>query len=187
MFKKSIALLVLCLGIVSCAAPGAPLGANTEFNPLIGPTGSLVSSWQRRVEHGCADFSANNGAMTVRIAVDPARCDGGPRRSGIYCTTCGPGIFYQHDDSVVVQNYWPWSALDGIVFDSNGAATGMGPCPHSLSSEQLAQLRAVVSEVIARATTDAERSTLRRLDQILATTSGSSLGSAQYGCTLPVA
>jgi hypothetical protein len=44
----------------------------------------------------------------------------------------------------------------------------------------------VVGEVIARATTDEEQSTLRRLDQILATTNGSALGSAQHGCTLPV-
>lgn len=184
MFKKSLAALALCLSIISCAAPGAPLGARSSYNPLVGSMGSVESYWQRRVEHGCADFSTMNGTTTVRISVDPAQC-GGRARGGIYCTRCGPGIFYEGNSSVVVQNYWDWSAVDGIVFDSNGMATGMRPCPHSLSAEQLAQLRVVVSEVNARATSDVERSTLERVTQILAATNGTGLGSAQYGCTLP--
>jgi hypothetical protein len=84
------------------------------------------------------------------------------------------------------QNYWPWTsddAFNGVIFDSNGMGIGVRPCPHSLSPEQLRALRVVAHEALAQATTDLERRTMERIDQILAATNGAALESGQHGCS----
>ncbi len=173
MLKKSVAALLLCLGLVCCAAPaGVPRGANVEFNPVAGPSG-LEWSWQRRVEHGCVDFTAADLdlpelSLSVRLSVDPARC-GGPERTFVRCTPCGPGFLYIGDNYMFFQNYYSWT-------------TEHSHLGSSLSPEQLAALRIVASEALAEATTDLERRTVEHIDQILAATDGAALITAQHGC-----
>jgi hypothetical protein len=182
--QKSIAALVLCLGLVCCASPaGVPQGANVEFDHLA--RSGLEWSWQRRVEHGCADFSTSDGSMAaVRLSVDPAQCGVGGRTLEA-CEGCGRGLIFFAENYMFFQNYWPWTREDsanGPIFNSNGMWIANRPCPHSLSPEQLATVRAVAREALAEATTDLERRTLERIDQILAATNGAALGSGQHGC-----
>jgi hypothetical protein len=188
--EKSIAALVLCLGLVCCAAPaGVPRGASVAFDLKASPSG-LEWNWQRRVAHGCVDFSAadmgwTDPALAVRLSVDPARCGGG-RRTAAVCETCGPGLMYFGDNYMFFQNHYRYTREDGWnapIFDSNGMWVASRPCPYSLSPEQLATMRLVAQEALARATTDLERRKLERIDQILAATDGAALESAQHGCS----
>jgi hypothetical protein len=172
MLKKSIAVLVLALGIACCAAPaGVPRGASVQTSLLNG----TIWSWSRRLEHGCVDWSATDlGGAEVQLSVDPAKCEG------------GPGLHYDAAlDYMEFQNFWPGEPDDGansIIFGSDGMASGIRPCPHTLSPEQLATLRVVAHEALARATTDPERRVLERIDQRIAATNGATLASAQTGC-----
>jgi len=186
---KQCAALALCLGLLCCAAPaGVPRGANVEFDLKAGPSG-LEWNWQRRVAHGCVDFTAADQGLTetshvVRLSVDPARC-GGSERTFVGCERCGPGLWFAGEEYMFFQNYWPWTREDssnGPIFDSNGMWIANRPCPHALSPEQLAQLRLVANEALAQATTDLERRTLERIDRVLAATNGAALESGQHGC-----
>lgn len=170
MLKKSVA-LVLCFVLASCATPpGVPRGASVGFDHLEGP----VWSWRRTLEHGCADWSATQQWAVTQLSVDRAKCEG------------GPGLSYQTGvDYLVFQNYAP--LLQGeltarLTFDSQGQAAWR-QCPFSLSSAQLQALRTIAHEALARATTDAERRTFTRIDELLAATDGAALVSGQFGCT----
>jgi hypothetical protein len=92
---------------------------------------------------------------------------------------------YFGDNYMFFQNHYRYTREDGWnapIFDSNGMWVASRPCPYSLSPEQLATLRLVAQEALARATTDFERRKLERIDQILAATNGAALESGQHGC-----
>jgi hypothetical protein len=87
-------------------------------------------------------------------------------------------------DRLVFRDYWPNDDEPGtFFFDSKGMISGIRPCSHSISPEQLTALRAVAQEALVEATTDRERRTLRRIDQRLEATNGAALASAGHGCT----
>lgn len=186
MLQKSLAVLALCFGLIACATPEhVPSNANVAFDPTT--YSGRTYTWRRTVEHGCAALSAHDSALVVRLIVDPARCRGRIRTND-RCDECGPGFVYYGDNYAFFQNYWPWTSddmINGVIFDSNGMGIGVQPCPHALSPEQLERLRLVAGEVLARATTDAERRTLERVSQILAATNGADLVSGQHGCSPP--
>lgn len=168
---KSIAALILGLGLACCAAApaGVPRGANVEFPTLKDGWGW---NWQRRVEHGCVDFRGDGRWVTVRLSVDPSRCGGGShRRASPDCETCGPGLLYMFGRTYF-QNYYTLRPRDSGL-----------PCP--LSPEQLTALRIVAHEALAEATTDAERRTLEYIDRTIAATDGATLVSGSYACTAP--
>jgi len=167
----ALALLVLIVGISSCAPNGVPAGASVELTLKSG----FVWHWKRTLHSGCASWMATERWASVRLSVDRARCEG------------APGLSYLAGaDYLYFQNYWPWpqdQLRNMVIFDSHGMVVGMRPCPHSLSTEQLASLRVVTRQALAQATTEEERRTLRRIDQRLAATNGAALTSSQLGCT----
>ena len=61
-------------------------------------------------------------------------------------------------------DFWPEPSL-----------SGGRPCPASLSKSQIADLRLLVPEALARAVTDGEKAVLRRLNERLALANGAAL------------
>lgn len=183
--SKSIAALFLLIALASCATPAhVPPGATVGFNPV---DGSLWS-WTRRLEHGCASWTAGTAVTAwykVRLSVDPVNCREGPGLS-YQAWADGPYQSYGGLDQIVFLNYWPWTPEDernGMIFDSNGMWVGVRPCPHTLSPEQISALRVVAQEARARARNESEARTLDDIDQRLAATDGAALKSGQDGCT----
>lgn len=89
-------------------------------------------------------------------------------------------------DHLVFMGYWTWTPEEyfGLIeFDSEGMISRIRPCPHSLTPEQLNELRTLGGEALDAATTDAERRVLTRIGERLAATNGTALASGQQGCT----
>lgn len=177
---KHAVLLALLISLADCASPigvpGVPHDAHGRWEAYVGYS---TFEWQRRLQSGCASWvvtkldTAVDGGAEVNLSTDPANCED------------GPGVSYDTDaDYLVFKNYWPWPMDQSfVIFDQHGNGAGYRPCPHTLSPEQIAQMRAVAQEANTGATTDAERRTLRRVDQLLAATDGAALASGQFGCT----
>ena len=179
MFKKSIALLALCAGLAACAPPSVPSGASTSYDWY---NGHFTYTWRRTLPTGCAVWMTTDRWADVQLIVD-SRCEG--RREEGYLDGRGVGYF-SSSDFLTFRGYWPWTQdeyFDLIEFDSEGMISHIRPCPHSLSPEQLAELRALVQEALEAATTDAERRMLNRVVERLAATNGAALASGQGGCT----
>ena len=174
----TLALVALSLGLMGCASaagvPGVPPDASARWDMY---SGYKTYRWERTLQTGCAswvmtDLDLMGQIAAVHLSEGPANCDD------------GPGVAYQTPtDYLVFKNYWPWPLGQSVVAVANGEITGYLPCPHALSPEQIGRLRAVAQEANARATTDAERRTLTRIDQLLAATDGGALASGQQGCT----
>jgi len=137
--------------------------------------GGFHWEWTRELEHGCARWSAKDTYASVQLSTDPSNCED------------GPGVWYfTVQDFLVFQNYWPWSMSDYISlisYDSEGMTEAIAPCPHSLSSDQINSMRIVAVEALAVAATEAERRTVERVVERLASTDGNALASNQSGCT----
>lgn len=185
MLKNSIVALALCLVTLGCASPGVPAGASVEYNPTT--RSGFTRSWRRTVDGGCANFNSEDGALAVRLSIDPTKCRG-PARADANCDDeCGPGLLYFSDNYIVVQGFWPWTTDDmtnGMIFDANGMWQGVRPCPHSLTPDQYAAMRHVAQGAVAQATTEPERQTLQRIDQVLAASTNVTMQSGQLGCML---
>jgi hypothetical protein len=99
----------------------------------------------------------------------------------------GQGVsYFSNEDFLVFHGYWPWTEDEYfhlIEYDSKGMTSRILPCPHSLSPEQLGELRALAQEALGAGTTDAERRMMTRASERLAATNGTTLASGQEGCT----
>jgi len=165
--------LILVMALASCAPKPTqvPAGASVHWTLK----GSFHWEWTRQLEHGCATWSAKDTYASVQFSIDPTNCED------------GPGLWYfTVQDFLVFQNYWPWSSSDYtalISYDSEGMTESIARCPYTLSSEQIASMRIVAGEALAVAATDAERRTVERVIERLASTDGGALASNQSGCT----
>jgi hypothetical protein len=169
------AYIALVVTLVGCERPtGVPSNASSSYDWY---NNHFTYEWRSRSQAGCASWMATASYAVVELSVDPTDCENGPGLS--YFTVL---------DFLVFQGYWPWPINQPTVtLDSNGMINGVLPCPHSLTTEQIAEIRAVVREVSDQATTDGERRTLMRVDELLSQTNGEALSSHQTGCTdMPV-
>lgn len=174
--QKHPIVLALIVGLMSCASPagvpGVPPGARGHWEVY---KDYRTYRWERRLESGCAswvviDGDAEQGAE-VSLSVDRANCRD------------GRGVAYNtYMDHLVFRNYWQ-RTHDRWWTSENGEITGYAPCPHALPEGEISHMRAVAQEANARATTDAERRTLTRVDELLSRTNGAALASGHEGCT----
>ncbi len=179
--KKAMALLALCVGLASCAPPlpGVPAGASTSFDWY---NGHFTYAWHRVLRTGCVAWKATENWADVQLIVG-SRCEG----RGEERRLDGRGVgYFSSSDFLVFRGYWPWTQDEYsnlIEFDNRGMVSRIRPCPHSLSLEQVNELRALAQEALDAATTGAERRMMTRVSERLAETNGATLASGQEGCT----
>jgi hypothetical protein len=180
-FKNLIALLALCAELANCAPPlpGVPSTASTSYDWY---NGHFTYAWRRILRSGCAAWIATENWADVQL-VAGSRCD----VQGEETRLDGQGISYLSvSDFLIFHGYWPWTEDEYshlIEYDSRGMTSRILPCPHSLSAEQLSELRALSRDALGAATTDAERRVMARVSERLAATNGMTLASGQEGCT----
>jgi hypothetical protein len=178
--------MLLCLSVVACAAPpGVPQEAKYSRDWM----DDQFWTWRDTVPHGCVIWDAvvvggGTPGVSIALSADIEKCaTDGPHHS---FEATAPGVTYSTSaDDLTFRNYWPWSEAEsasGIRYDNRGMMIDTGACPHSLSTEQLGALRVVAQEAMAHTTTEQERRTLTRVDQLLAITDGAVLKSGQTGC-----
>jgi hypothetical protein len=178
-FRQPIAHFVLCLVLIGCAPPASvPRDAATSYDWY---NGHFTYTWRRPVRSGCALWMATERWADVRLLVE-SRCEELEERF-----LEGRGVtYFSPADHLIFRGYWSWTSedyLDLMEFDSEGMISRIRACPHSLTSEQLNELRSLVRETLSGATTDAERRVLNRISERLAATNGNALSSGQQGCT----
>lgn len=172
-------LLALCIACTCCAPPGVPLGASTSYDLW---SRRFTSTWRRTFDTGCVVWFATERWADVHLVLD-TRCDSLPKKRPIG----GRGVSYSSSaDFLAFHGYWPWTAdeyFDLMEFDSRGKISRIGPCPHSLSHEQINELRALAQAALGTATTGAEKRMLTRVVERLGATNGTALASGQGGCS----
>lgn len=179
MLHKSCAALAVCLALSACATPeNVPSNANVGFDPLT--NSGRTYTWRHTVDGGCANFRASDGSQSVRLIVDPTKCHGAIRADASCNDECGPGLLYLTDNYIVVQGFWSGNVSSAVP---GGDSELLGGCPN-LTPEQLTALRHVAQGAAVEARTDAERTTLTRIDQVLAASGRAPLRSGQFGCML---
>jgi hypothetical protein len=173
-FESPRALLVMTVCIaLACCAPASPEGIPNDARAEWSLKSDWVWRWTPTLQSGCVAWRAKESWASVRLSTDAQECEAGPYLS-----------YFTSSDRLVFRDYWPNDDEPGtFFFDGEGMISGIRPCSHSISPEQLAALRTVVREALAQATTNGERRTLRRIDQRLEATNGAALASAQFGCT----
>lgn len=164
MFKALaiVCLLLLCAAQSSCAPPGVPFGATVRW----GLKSDFYWTWTWHLERGCVAWSAKERYASVLLLVD-SRCEG--KRVLSYAPSSGIS-YLTFADEVVFLRYWP-----------EGESYGGNPCPHSISEAQIAELRSLTSDALERATTEAQRRVLRRIDERLSVVNGGALMSTHGG------
>ena len=151
-----VGLLLLCAVQSSCAPPGVPFGATVRWSLK----SDFYWTWTWRLERGCVAWSAKESYAHVWL-LPGSRCEG--ERENSYAPSAGISYFTVTDEIVFVR-YWP-----------EGESYGGNPCPHAISEAQIAELRNLTSEAIGRATTQAQRRVLRRVDERRAAVNGGAL------------
>jgi hypothetical protein len=173
------AAVLLCAALAGCTPPpGVPSGASGELNY----EGIMRWTWRHKLPHGCAEWTATESGAEVQLLAG-SRCEGGTEA----IAPGGRGVsYFTGSDFLIFLGYWPWTDDEYshlIEYDNKGMISRILPCPHSLSQEQLNELRALAHDALDAATTDAERRTMARVTERLAATNGTALASGQGGCT----
>ncbi len=175
-------LLALVLGLAGCAPPGIRPGATAHWSTKDG----RYWTWTQVLEHGCADWMADEGYAEMLLLVN-SQCKDTRR----YGSPKEPGISYlTFQDHLVFRHYWPWT--DEIWYERMGLGTKdeslpTKPCGYALSPSQLSQLRILAQEAYDDTRTAAEERVLARIIERLAVVGNGPLDSSYEGCTdLPV-
>lgn len=175
-----LVLLLLVCGLSACTPVDTPTGIPTSATPHWSLKGGFHWTWTQKLESGCAYWMAKESWVAVEILVN-AKCE---RKSN---QTAGRGIsYFSVEDHLTFNGYWPWSQDDYfnlIEFDGDGMIINVRPCPHSLSAQQINEMKVVAHQALAAAQTDGERRVLARIKRRLAALDGRSLASSQSGCT----
>lgn len=178
--SRTLAFLVACLILTSCA-PQRPSGVPKEAEAAWSLKGDWTWTWKRALSSGCVAWMAKDSWASVQLVVD-SNCE--DKRGDGYLD--GRGIsYFSFQDYLVFRACWPWTPQDWsdlIVFDDEGMISNILECPHVLSKEHIIELRLIAAQALAKATTDAEKRLLARIDQRLAATDGGALSSGQAGC-----
>ena len=147
-------LLVLCVGVASCAPSAIPGSASTHWDREWGP----YWTWTRRFEHGCVEWTATDRWALVDLQIgSPSQCE--TTGEGLPPVR-GAGISYaSHSDEVIFRG---WQLHDRMEMDGGG-----DPCPFQISEAQIAELRRVEREALALTETEGERRVLSRIEERL--------------------